>query len=327
METQEVYSKDSISPLRKLNLVFRFSYAIPFFLTSLCGIVYAMPLGVPLHIAALIPATVLILGMLVNFSNDYYDHLSGIDKHINEQRAEGRRGDIQSFKAMEKIYWEGNQFDTGLVTETQGKRIVIGLTALAVLLSVPIVIYGGWIPAVLGGVGLFLLFFYTAPPVNLGARGLGEVTVWISFFMMCFFSYYVAAGVFDWGIFVFSVAIATIVALMRLVDSLSSQEAHIEFGELCLSVRIGKDRTVTIAKAMIIFSYAMIAVLTAINLVYAVLFLTVPIVAKAWKILDERGDRWELRAIPPFFGFNFLSEVLFIVATLITAAAGPFPLL
>jgi 1,4-dihydroxy-2-naphthoate octaprenyltransferase len=73
--------------MRRLNLIFRFSYTLPFFMASVCGSLFAylfyMP---PVHIIILMPLVVLLLAIFVNFSNDYFDHRSGVDKSVAEIR-------------------------------------------------------------------------------------------------------------------------------------------------------------------------------------------------------------------------------------------------
>ncbi len=323
MESLNVnFEKNELSVVRKINLIFRFSYTIPFLLASVCGIAYAIPYGVPAHISILIPAVVLIMAVLVNFTNDYFDHKSGIDYHVSQQRLSVAKSEIHSNEILKKIYWEGNQFDTGLVTEKQGRMIIIALCVLTVLLAVPVLLYGGWKALVLGLVGMFFTFFYTAPPINFAAHGMGEIVVGISFFLMCFGSFFVATGTFDVPIVLFSLLIGLVVGLMRLGDSLSAHDAHIEFGERCISVRLGLDGTIPIIKAIIVMCYLLVFALMYYNLIFGLIFLTLIFTTKIWTAMNVKSENWEIKVIPYFFGFSFLTEVLFIVSLCITAVTG-----
>ena len=136
-------SKDELSMLTRVNLIFRFSYTIPFLLASVCGVVYAVSYDVPWHIMVLIPVAVLLLALFVNFSNDYFDHKSGVDKKVNDQKSRSR-DNLMTSDAVKRVYWEGNQFDTGLVTERQGKAIMAALLVLIVIVALPVIAYGGW---------------------------------------------------------------------------------------------------------------------------------------------------------------------------------------
>lgn len=327
METYKHLDTNEIGFFRKVNLIFRFSYTLPFFLASVCGIVYAIPFDVPLHISILIPLAVLLFAILVNFSNDYFDHMSGIDKHVTEQRMNVAKESMLTSDMLKKIYWDGNQFDTGLLTERQGRLITLTLFGLIALTSIPVIVYGGYIVIVFGLIGAFFCYFYTAPPFNLGARGLGEIVVGISFFMMSFCSYYVATGTIDETIVLFSLMIGIVVALMRLGDSMSSHEAHIMFNERSLSIRLGIDRSINLIKATIVVAYVLAGLLVLHNLLYIPLFLTVLFTGKIWKIISGRQENWEVRAIPFFFGFSFFTELLFIIMTLVTIFVGAQPII
>ena len=338
----------NVSFMRRLNLIFRFSYTFPFFMASVCGSLFAyLFFEPPVHIVILMPLVVLLLAIFVNFSNDYFDHRSGVDKIRFSQKEEMAEAMMAESKLLQKIYWEGNPFDDGLVTDKQGKMIMLILVIVSVALAVPIVLHGGLMVILFGGIGLFLSYFYTAPPLDLGARGLGEVDVALSFFMLVFCSFYVATidtsntdmvifgssflgtnvfvlalGIFNTNILVFAAIIGTMVGLMRLTDSMSGQEAHIANGEKSISVRFGLDGTVKIAKVFVIFAYILVAVMGYFNPVYLLLFLTIPLMLKAWKLMTEKGELWTMRIPPLFFGTAFLTEIFFIIAVIVIRVFG-----
>ncbi|MDR2698177.1 MAG: prenyltransferase [Candidatus Methanoplasma sp.] len=316
-----------ISFARRVNLIFRFSYTFPFFMASVCGSLFAFLFYHPqLFMVVLIPLVVLLLAVFVNFSNDYFDHRSGVDRIRFSEKEEMMKA--TDSKVLRKIYWEGNPFDNGLVTDRQGKVIMAALLAAAAVLSVPVIMYGGWIVAVFGAAGVFLSYYYTAPPLDLGARGLGEADVAVSFFMLVFCSFFVATIDFDWEtlsftgvfsveIFVFAAIVGTLVGLMRLTDSMSGQEAHIANGEKSISVRLGLDGAVKVAKVLIVFAYSLAAAMVCLSPTYILLFLALPLTLKAWKIMTEKGGHWTLRIPPFFFGTAFLMEILFIAAAVV----------
>ena len=315
-------SKDELSMLTRVNLIFRFSYTIPFLLASVCGVVYAVPYDVPWHIMVLIPVAVLLLALFVNFSNDYFDHKSGVDKKVNDRKSR-TRDNLMTSDAVKRVYWEGNQFDTGLVTERQGKAIMAALLVLIVIVALPVIAYGGWSVVVLGLIGAALAFFYTAPPVNLGARGLGEVSVAISFFMMCFCSFYVATGTLTVEILLFSVMIGIIVGLMRLIDSMSANDVHLEMHEVNMSIRLGTEGTVRAIKAVVVIAYVLAALMCYYHLLNVLLFATLLITVKMVRVIDARREHWDVAIIPFSFLFSLLTEVLFLVVALCTMAVGP----
>ncbi|MDR0334388.1 MAG: hypothetical protein LBH69_00675, partial [Methanomassiliicoccaceae archaeon] len=131
-----------------------------------------------------------------------------------------------------------------------------------------------------------------------------------------------ALGVFDVTIFVFAMIVGTLVGMMRLIDSLSGHEAHVANGEKNIAVRIGIGGTVKVAKAFIVFVYILAAVMVYHNPVFVLLFMTLPLALKAWKVTTEKKDYWIFRAPPLFFGNAFLTEILFVVSVIIIRVFG-----
>jgi 1,4-dihydroxy-2-naphthoate octaprenyltransferase len=307
---------ENVSPIRKLNLIFRFSYTIPFFLASVCGVLYAaVRFDVPPHILILIPIVVLILALFVNFSNDYYDSLSGVDdlrfknKHMFDSVAS---------PLLKKVYWDGNPVNNGMVTKEQAKIIVVVLAILAIVCSIPVVIYGGVYSIVLGLCGLLIAFFYTAPPVNLGARGLGELFVGISFFLMVFAAFIVCSQyVFDYEILLFSLIIGVFVGLMRTVDSMSGQSAHIEANEKSISVVVGIEGMPKVIKFVLIVGYILVFAMLYFDLLYGLLLLTLLIAAKTWMLVTKKPEHWEFLTAPLTFLIALSLELLFIVVQIV----------
>jgi 1,4-dihydroxy-2-naphthoate octaprenyltransferase len=181
----------------------------------------------------------------------------------------------------------------------------------------------------------------------MGARGLGELNVALSFFLLVFASFYVAtvdlsnadsivfgidvfgldvltlaSGTFSWEIFVFAVIVGTLVGMMRLIDSLTGHDAHVANGEKNIAVRVGILNTVKIAKVLIVFVYLMAIVMVLFNPVFVLLFLTLPLALKAWRTVTEKKEFWMFRAPPLFFGNAFLTELLFVISIVIIRIFG-----
>ena len=159
--------------------------------------------------------------------------------------------------------------------------------------------------------------------MNLGARGLGEVSVAISFFMMCFCSFYVATGTFTVEILLFSIMIGIIVGLMRLIDSMSANDVHLEMHEVNMSIRLGTEGTVRAIKAVVVIAYVLAALMCYYNLLNVLLFATLLITVKMVRVIDARREHWDVAIIPFSFLFSLLTEVLFLVVMLCTMAVGP----
>jgi 1,4-dihydroxy-2-naphthoate octaprenyltransferase len=184
-----------------------------------------------------------------------------------------------------------------------------------VALSIPIVLYGGWIVLLLGAVAFFLSYFYTAPPLNLGARGLGEVDVLISFTMISFFSFYVISQQLYWPALIVAIIVGIGAMIMRVVDEMSGKEAHIAAGEKDLVVRFGVDKVTNLLIGILAVMYGLILILTYHNLTFALLFLTVPFGVSMIKHLRNKEDKFrEMRPVFDALRLSLVQAALVVIS-------------
>jgi 1,4-dihydroxy-2-naphthoate octaprenyltransferase len=294
--------------------VLRIAYTLPFVMASVVGVVFALTVKQEWLVSFLIPLDVFFLALFVNFSNDYFDHKSGVDKlrFADHDDPEFHAEVTKLFN--QKVFWSGNALDRGIITEREGK-ILMGFLAIgAVLVSIPIVLYGGWVVIILGLIGLALAFFYTAPPVNLGARGFGEFDVMLSFSMMSFFSYFVIVQQFSWPMFFLAIAIGCGAMLMRLADEAPGYPSHVKMGEKNLLVRFGLENIAKIELLILAVLYGAILLAVLFEPFFLLLLLALPIPIGALKMLKtiDRLRYW--RPIPQFLKQTIAIEILAIIA-------------
>jgi 1,4-dihydroxy-2-naphthoate octaprenyltransferase len=294
----------------KVKNVLRVAWTLPFVLSSITGVAYALTIKQEWLMAVMIPLDVLLLAMFVNLSNDYFDHKSGADK--------------LRFTLLNQAF-EENSFDRGLISDKTGKTILVLLAVGAVALSIPIILYGGWIVLLLGAIAFFLSYFYTAPPLNLGARGLGEVDVLASFAMISFFSFYVIAQQFSWPALVIGIIVGIGAMMMRIVDEISGREAHIAAGEKDLVVRFGVDRVTNILVGMLAVMYGLALVLAYHNLTFALLFLSLPFGVSMIRHLRDQEDKFrEMRPVLDALRLSLVQAILVVISlsmqTVLTSA-------
>lgn len=277
----------------KVRNVLRIAYTLPFVLASITGVAYALSLEQEWLMALLIPLDVFVLAMFVNLTNDYYDYRSGVDKARFEVM-DAAMSDPANKSLTDKMFWQGNSFDRGLITERAGLGLMALLAIVAIALSIPIILFGGWLVVVLGLIAFFLAFFYTAPPLNLGARGLGELDVMLSFALISFFSYYVIAQ----ELALVPVLIALTVGLnamnMRIVDEMSGLEAHQRTGEKDLVVIFGVDGAANMMLVVMVLMYGLCAALCYFDPLFLLLFLTLPLAIRAQRRLRDKSDRFRV---------------------------------
>jgi len=294
--------------------VLRIIYTLPFLLASITGVALALTFESEWLMAALIPLDVFFLAMFVNLSNDYYDHKSGADQErfkLTDQAFQEETASVLS----RRLYWQGNSFDRGLISEKGGKALIVLLAAIAIVLAIPIVLFGGWLVILLGAIAFFLSFFYTAPPLKLGARGLGELDVFLSFSLISYFSFYVIAQQLSMPAVLIAVTVGINVTLMRIIDEMSGLEAHIRAGEKDLVVRFGLDKATTIVTGLLVLMYALCSFLLFYSLAYLLLFLTIPFSVAMVRHLKDRSDKFHLvRPVLDTLKLATAHVILFVIA-------------
>ncbi len=310
-------SETKVTGWEKTKDVLRIAYTLPFVLSSVVGVVFALTLKQEWLIALLIPLDVFFLALFVNFSNDYFDHKSGVDKlrfsYTDDPDLKARIAKLFN----QKVFWSGNSLDRGIISDRQGRMLMLFLGAIAVLIAIPIVIFGGLLVIVLGLISLALAFFYTAPPLNLGAKGLGEIDVFLSFMMISFFSYYVIVQQFNWTILFLSLTVGTTVMLMRISDEAPGIPAHLKMGERNLVVRFGLGNLKKFESALLISYYVFVACAVVLDPWFVVLFLTVPIAIGAVRLLNKKDDLQYWRPIPQFLKLAIANELLIVIVLIV----------
>jgi 1,4-dihydroxy-2-naphthoate octaprenyltransferase len=305
---------------RRVRNILRISYTIPFVTASLVGTAFALTLTSQWLMAILIPLDVFFLAMFVNLSNDYFDHKSGADSKRFAKRDPEFEAGLKEV-VNQKFYWSGNSFDDGEISEKGGKQLLAVIAAVAIILAIPILLYGGWVVILLGAIAFFLAYFYTAPPLNLGARGLGELDVFISFAMMSYFSFYVIVPEFNWQMLLIAVTIGFAVMLMRFVDQMSGYDAHVAAGEKDWCVRLGLERAVS-ATAVLLAIFYVIDLLLIWQIPYLIItLLTVPIAMKMVRNLRKKDDRYRfIRSAPLMLQIAFTHMLMIIIGLALRSA-------
>ena len=114
----------------------------------------------------------------MNVLNDYFDYLGGTD-NINS-------GALTPFTG-------GSRFiQRGLVSPRETLILGLCLIAIGSVAGVWLALTTSLWLFLIGGVGLLTGFFYSAPPLSLAGRGLGEITVGLDFGILAVLGTYVA---------------------------------------------------------------------------------------------------------------------------------------
>jgi len=166
--------------------------------------------------------------------------------------------------------------DDANVTPTQfsgGSRVIqyglVSLRQMATLATLFYVLAGGigllllWLrgsPAllVIGIVGFIVSLGYTAPPLKLVYRGLGEIAVALGFGPLMLLGAYVVQtqGALAWGPVVASIPIALLVALILYVNEIPDRRGDALAGKRTLPVRFSRETVIRGYDAAAIGAYA-----------------------------------------------------------------------
>jgi 1,4-dihydroxy-2-naphthoate octaprenyltransferase len=264
-------------------------------------------------VLTVIGASLVQLGL--NVANDVFDTAQGADDaNVTPTKFSGGSRVIQyglvSFRQM-----------AGLATIFYVLAGAIGLALLAVRGS----------PAVLaiGVIGFVVSIGYTAPPLKLVYRGLGEVAVALGFGPLMLLGAYVVQtrGTLTWEPVVASLPIALLVALILYVNEIPDRRGDARAGKRTLPVRLPKATVVGGYRFAAVAAYAILVVGVAVGLlpIPALLaLLSIPLALQVSRGLEPNYDNpYALMAV---MGVNvklhLVAGALLFAGYLVALAAG-----
>lgn len=264
--------------LRTTRLPFLTATIVP----VLLGIVIAATHGafdLATAILTFVGASFVQLGL--NVANDVFDTAQGADDaNVTPTKFSGGSRVIQyglvSFRQM-----------ATLATAFYVAAAVIGLVLLAVRGS----------PALLaiGVVGFVVSIGYTAPPLKLVYRGLGEIAVAVGFGPLMLLGAYVVQtrGLVSWEPFVASLPIALLVALILYVNEIPDRRGDARAGKRTLPVRLPRSVVIGGYRAAAIAAYAIVVVGVAAGVLPVptlLALLTIPLALRVSRGLEPNYD-------------------------------------
>jgi 1,4-dihydroxy-2-naphthoate octaprenyltransferase len=181
-----------------------------------------------------------------NVMNDYFDHKSGCDKANTDF--------VRPFTGGSRLIQNGVLSPKEVLVES------ITLFAIAVACGIYLTAAVGWWALILGGIGAASGYFYTAPPLRLCARGVGEAVVGVNFgVLVTLGSYYVQTGRLDWIPVIASIPLAVLIAAVLYINQFQDVRADEAAGKRNLVVRLGKKRAAWLFGLVMFLPYAAIA--------------------------------------------------------------------
>jgi len=230
---------------------------------------------------------IIFLNTGVNLINDYFDHTSGLDE-INETPTR--------FSGGSRVIQEG------LIEP--GKILTAGI--LSFIFAAVIGLFLNWKAEgntilIIGLVGIFLGYFYSAPPLRLGYTPLAET---IAGFccgpLIILGSYYVQTQMLNIEILLVSLPVGLLVFLILLINEFPDYFADQRVNKRTLVIVAGKEKSSIIYKFLLYSVYLMTfaGIIIGIFPVFAVIFLaTYFITLKAVRIVRD-NQKIVLKMLP-----------------------------
>jgi len=214
-----------------------------------------------------------------NFINDYFDFRSGADKS-NRNRTP---------------FSGGSPFlPQGVLRPSQVLVAGLACFAGALLIALFLAFAAGYMVLVLAGAGGFIGFFYTAPPLRLGYRGVGEALTGLALGPLTVAGvYYVMTGTITAEALVVSFPIGVLVAAILYVNEVPDHDSDKLAGKRHLVVLVGKERAARSLPFVFALVYGAIiaGVLGGIMPAWTLIaILTLPLAADASRIAARNYD-------------------------------------
>lgn len=166
--------------------------------------------------------------LAINVTNDVFDTLSGADEANTTPTmySGGSRVAVYDLVTVRGLVW--------LALTLFGAAAAIGFALVAITGSMTLL----WI----GIAGILVGVAYTAPPLKLVYRGLGEIAVAIGFGpIMLLGAYVVQTGRLAWEPLVLSLVPGILIALILFVNEIPDRRSDAEAGKRTLPVRFHPD--------------------------------------------------------------------------------------
>ena len=210
---------------------------LPFLSATIVPVVLGIVIAVSHGSFDLLTAILTIIGaafvqLAINVSNDVFDTMQGADDaNVTPTQFSGGSRVIQY----------------GLVTFRQMASLGAGLYIAGAAIGLLLLALRGSVELlVIGILGFIVGFGYTAPPLKLVYRGLGEIAVAFGFGPIMLLGAYVVqtGGRLSWEPVVASIPVALLVALILYVNEIPDRRGDAHAGKRTLPVRFGRGAVI-----------------------------------------------------------------------------------
>lgn len=202
-----------------------------------------------------------------NVANDYWDFRQGSD-NINVEY-------IRPFTGGSRM------IQKGLLSP---RAVLIGslvLFSIGAIIGIYLAFTRGFLVLILGLLGVFLAFFYTAPPIKFVSRGIGEIVIGICFgIFLTFGAFYTQSQYFAWEPVIMALPLSLLVSGILYINEFADYNADKESGKYTLVVRLGRHGAARLFLAILILVYLIVTLAVFFNITNwfsLIVFSTIPL--------------------------------------------------
>ncbi len=261
---------------------FRFHYTSASFMPAILGGMIAWTVDQEFHPGyfLLVMAGLILNHAALNMTDDYYDF-----RHL-----------VDAFASDEGNPYTGGSglLSSGRIAPEKMKQVFTAFYAVAIGIGVFLGVSQGPLVLVLLAVGFFCAYFYTAPPIRFGYRGLGEIAQ-----LLCFGpgiglgAYYVQTQKVSWEAFWGTLPFGIMLFSMITINEIPDYAEDRKSGKLNLVARFGKRAGVGLFIFSLLSAYGVIlagVALGKIPLLGLASLLTLPVAFRTISILKANYE-------------------------------------
>ncbi len=172
-----------------------------------------------------------------NVANDYFDHVSGNDAANHDY--------VRPFTGGSRM------IQKKLLTPREVLGLSAACFALGGLAGFRLFWLAGWPVLWLGVAGIAGGFFYSAPPIKLGARGLGEPVIALLFGCLpSMGAYFVQTSRFSADLLILSLSLAVLILMVLFINEFQDYRADGAVRKRTWVVRLGRRRAACLYMAL-----------------------------------------------------------------------------
>jgi 1,4-dihydroxy-2-naphthoate octaprenyltransferase len=183
------------------------------------------------------------IGLLIahtaaNMANDWYDVKHGVDENAP----------TSEYRPHPLLFGE--------VDKGTYKNVIFALYTIGLSISVYLTWIQGLPVMVFSLLGVLFGVFYTADPVKLKHRSVGEISVFLAYGpLMVGGAFYAITGVFSWNPMLASVPIGGLVALVLLANNIRDKEFDAQVGISTMATNVDESKGMQYYKILLASAY------------------------------------------------------------------------